>query len=584
MKLPAFFHGRRRTLLVRLVANGAGQAALAIAIAVLVRGIFELLTEAGVDHADGAFSWMVAGLIAATAVNIVLRILERQDAARLAENYVTRIRLRLFDALTVGPVLTGKRRSLGPLLLRFVTDLTAVRQWVSQGLARLIVASLASTGGLIAIAVIDPVIGAVVAVIVSASLILTMLLGNALEERVRQTRRRRSKLAARITDRLRALNVVQLSGQTRRERRMISRNSQRLADAAVARARVSAVVRMLPDAALGFSVVAILVVGGFRLADGEITYGVIIAALTVIGAVGTQVRALGRVFDYWTNYRVATRKLNEIISGGKRSYRRKKKWENRPATGDLFFDAVTVRKTLENITARVEANTVIAIVGPSGAGKSSLLAVAGRLLKPDAGRVLLDGQDVSTFTDNVFASSVGMVSADFPLLVGSIHKNLTYRGKVTESEIARVLTICELDEDIGKLPHGLRTRIGEAGTPLPLGFRNRLALARATIGEPPLLLLDDPDAGMDPAGRRALDRLLAGRRATVLMVTHDASRVMAADAIWYLEEGKLLEAGPPSEILAGDGRAAKYLGHAVTGEGGPTLIWSAPGTSGTDGD
>ena len=185
MKLPAFFYGQRRTLLSRLVANGAGQAALAVAVAILVRDVFQLLRETPAEHANDSFSWMIAGLVAATAGNIVLRILERLDAQRLAENYVTRIRLRLFDALTAGPVLSTKRRSLGPMMLRFVTDLTAVRQWVSQGLSRLIVASLASAGGLIALFVIDSMIGIVVAVIISAAVFLTALLGNVLETRVR---------------------------------------------------------------------------------------------------------------------------------------------------------------------------------------------------------------------------------------------------------------------------------------------------------------------------------------------------------------------------------------------------------------
>ncbi|MFQ5764528.1 MAG: ATP-binding cassette domain-containing protein [Rhodospirillales bacterium] len=579
MKLPAVFHGRRRALLIRLVANGAGQAALAVAVAVLVRGLFQFLMEPPVDHTNDAFSWMIAGLVAATAVNIVLRILERQDAARLAENYVTRIRLRLFDALTAGPVLTGKRRSLGPMMLRFVTDLTAVRQWVSQGLARLLVASLASIGGLIAIAVIDSVIGVVVAAIVFTAIFLAVLLGNALEARVRQTRWQRSKLAAQITDRLRALNVVQLSGQVGRERRLIYRKSRNLADAAVARARVSSVVRILPDAALGFSVVAILVIGGLRLADGIGTYGNIIAALAVLGAVGPQVRALGRVFEYWKIYQVATSKLRDIVRDAKKSDRAKKDRDVRPPTGELAFERVSVRGVLVDVTATAEAKILIAVVGPSGGGKSALLAAAGRLLKTDAGRILLDGEDVASFNDQALALGIGMVSGDFPLLAGSIRRNLTYRVKnASDDEIQRVLMISELKDDIERLPKGLGTRIGEANSVLPRGLRQRLALARAVFGDPAVLLLDDPDAGLDSAGLRALDRILGERQATVLLATHNIERVRAADIVWYMEAGRILETGTPAGLLGGNGRTAEYFGAMGDAGQGPTLVWSAGGS------
>ena len=146
MKLPAFFRKRRRTLFIRLVANGVGQAIMTVAIAILVWLVFDWLAASLGQGVDETFAWMIGGLLVATGASVVLRILERLDAERLAENYVTRVRLRLFDALTSGPVLTMQRRGLGPTMLRFVTDLTAVRQWVCNGLARLIVAPLAATG------------------------------------------------------------------------------------------------------------------------------------------------------------------------------------------------------------------------------------------------------------------------------------------------------------------------------------------------------------------------------------------------------------------------------------------------------
>ncbi len=560
MKLPAFFRKRRRTLFIRLVANGVGQAIMTVAIAILVRLVFEWLAASPWRGVDETFAWMIGGLLVATGGSVVLRILERLDAERLAENYVTRVRLRLFDALTSGPVLTMQRRGLGPTMLRFVTDLTAVRQWVGNGLARLIVAPLAAAGGLVAICIIDPLVGSVISAIVAVAILSGALLGRPLEAAIRRTRRRRSQLASHVGDRLRALNVVQLSGQTRRERGLIFRRSRNLEISAIARARLASIVRVLPDAALGLSTVAVLAIGGARLAEGGDGYGTIIVALTVLGAVTPQARALGRVFEYWKTYRVATEKLNEIIRGAAASRKGREKAGLAPVRGKLDFNGISVRGALSDVTATAEEGKLIAVVGPSGAGKSSLLATAARLLRLDAGTVLLDGQDISTFSAVAYARNVGMVSRDFPLLKGSLRRNLTYRIEdASEEEVAHAFRLCDLDHEIERLPQGLGTRVSEDGSDLPLGLRQRVCLARAILGGPVVLLLDDPDAGLDASGRAALDRILSSRRYTVLVATHAPERVRSADAVWYLDRGRLVEAGTPTSILAADGPTARYF-------------------------
>ena len=154
-----------------------------------------------------------------------------------------------------------------------------------------------------------------------------------------------------------------------------------------------------------------------------------------------------------------------------------------------------------------------------------------------------------------------MVSPDLPLLRGTIDRNLRYRcPDAPQAEIERVKALCGLDTLLEELPEGAATRLAEGGANLSPGQRQRIALARAIVGQPRLLLLDEAESNLDPQSALALDRVLSGYRGTVLMVTHRPDRLATADRIWHLEDGRLVEAGTPQALARGDGPTARLFG------------------------
>lgn len=572
MRLPRLWGGRRARLMAYLIANGVAQAAIAIAVAMLVRLTFDRATVGGKDPSEWSLTQLMALLGAALVLALVLRVVERVHAARLGEAYVTRIRLRLFAALAADPTAATQRRGLGPTMLRFVTDLTAVRRWISEGLARGIVGSLATVGGIAALCLISPAMGSAAGAAALAALIAGVGLKAPLARRVSTARRQRARLAAHIGDRLLALDVVKASGRERRERRRLGRNSARLAETAVARARVAAVVQILPDVALGAATLAILVIGALKVPSGDITHGTVVAALSLIGAIAPQARALGRAFEHWTNYRVATVKLKQILrtAPAARGPRRRMA----PPKGHLVLENVTVASRLDAVDATVSAGARIALIGPSGSGKAALLSAAAGRLRPDEGRILLDGSDLAEIDARSFARHVGIALPDLPLVKGSLRKNLCYRHRrATEAEVAAACRLCGLEDAIAALPSGLDHRVTDQAANLPRDMRQRLVLARAVIGEPALLLLDERELAGTPDGCATIERVLAARRGTTLIVTSSPERARNADVLWYLEDGFLREAGPPDAILAAQGRAAHFLNTLAPGAGG-----ASPGT------
>ncbi|HSN19790.1 MAG TPA: ABC transporter ATP-binding protein, partial [Usitatibacter sp.] len=217
--------------------------------------------------------------------------------------------------------------------------------------------------------------------------------------------------------------------------------------------------------------------------------------------------------------------------------------------GEVRIESLEVAGALHGVSAVARPRERVAIVGPHGAGKSTLLAVVARLLDPEAGTVRIDGIDVLRCRLASVRAAVGLVGPDLPLMRGTVEHNLRYRRPcASDEEVQRVARLAGL-EPLAASREGLAARVTSGGTNLSAGERQRIALARALLGDPCILLLDDAEAHLDATSAAALDRVVASFPGTVLMVTHDLARARRADAVWHLERGRLVAEGPPAQLL-----------------------------------
>ena len=536
-RLGVLGEGRGR-LVLRLVLSGAGQAVAAATTIVLVRQSFDaLFTDAGAVSSSLYVS--VAGLLGLTLLLLILRVRERRDAEELGQRYTTSVRLRLFAHLAALPLPVLRQRPRGLLMLRFSGNLSALRLWASQGLARLLVGGIAIPGALAVLAAISPHLALAVGAILAALGLIVALLGPRLLVRVRQARREQARLASMIGDRLGAIATIQGCGQTRREQSRVRRQSERLRAAMVTRARMAAWIRLLPEAGGGLVTATIVLLGAWELARGAVTPGALVASLAVAGLLQPHLNALARVYDYWQNCRAAREYLRAFLALPSLEHPRRTAILTANA-GRLCFDGLTVDGVLDDIRAEAEPGSLIVVAGGNGSGKSTLLAAAAGLLVPDAGRVAVDGQDLADCTLESIRRTVGIASPELPLLQGSFARNLSYRQpRATPDDLQELCRQCDLENTIANLPKGLKTRIGEGGHKLPPGVRQRLMLARALLGNPSILVLDEVDTGLDEAGQHMLERILQQRRASTLLVTRNPRYLLLADSIWRLDGGRL---------------------------------------------
>ena len=543
--LPPLFAGARRGLFALLVFNGLAQVALALGVAMAAQQVI----DRGLTLP--AQLWPIALALLGAAAGIAwLRRREVIDAEALAQGYLYDVRLSLFDRLGSLPMRAMQRRSRGATALRFVGDLNALRLWISLGIARLLVGGLVVLLSLGALAFIEPMLAAAAGVVVTLGTAVTLMLGERLRSAARESRRRTAHLAANVNDKIAQVQVMQAFGRVGGEQKRLAKQCRRLREASIARARSRSLTRATAEGTVVLASAAVLVVGAWLIGSGAGTVGTLVAALSVAGILASPLRDLGRAFEYRQGATVSKQKLSEFLAEPARIIDAREPKSLAEGPGTVRFDGVSVRGALDGFSSRSDGARRVAIVGPNGAGKSTLLRLVLRLDEPSFGRILLDGVDLRDLSLDDLRAAVGIVGPDFGLLRMSVLDNVRYRApNADDDDLARVLALTGLDELATQLPQGLETPVRDGGANLSPGQRARIAMARALLGRPRLLLLDEAEANLDPRASEALDRALKSFDGTVLMVTHRLDRLRLADHVWHLAEGRLVESGPPTELL-----------------------------------
>jgi len=550
MAIPNILTAKRKKLFFKLVMIGFTQATLAVMTALLIRFVFDQWIVQNENELGDLAVFIIMGLMLTASLTALMRYGERVTAERLGQQYIYDARLALFDQLVAIAPWTLQKCSRGGHLLRFIGDLTALRQWVSQGLAILIVALVTAISALIALSFINAILAATVATVLLIGAAISLASGQKIHDRVKESRKFRARIAANINEKIAYLPVVQVFNQIRRERSRISKQSLRLKQAMINRAKIIGRLRGVTEASNGFATISVLFVGSYEVSQGQATPGMVVASMSILSMLLPSFRNLGRIYEYWHSYQVALERINVFMDTPELIIDQTGATKLKVTQGKIDFHNINFGDIFNNLNGTVSGQTKLAIVGPNGAGKSTLINMLSRLIDPDSGDIFIDDQNIKHCTLSSIRQVIGIVSTDLPLLRGSLERNLRYRHrKASAKELEQICTLCGVDKVIAQLPNGLNTRIVDGGMNLSFGQRQRISLARALLGKPKILLLDEADANLDHNSKKLLDKVLASFPGTVIMITHNYDRVMQADKVWYLAGGRIVESGTPDELL-----------------------------------
>ncbi|WP_246957184.1 ABC transporter ATP-binding protein/permease [Brachybacterium sp. Marseille-Q7125] len=545
--LPPLLRGARRWWLLLLVLLGLGQAALgALSAWALVR-----LQAAPAGSSDLLLRAVILLVLTAVAIG-ALTMHERVVGEKLGQDYVHQLRLTLLgDALT-----PGHSTSLGVTVARTTNDLSGVRNWVSQGIAPLTVAVPLVGGSLATLLVLHPYLALAMATpLLMLGLCLVVWSRSALIK-TRRMRRTRGRLASRIADTVTASEGILAAGGSKRELRNLRDASGDLVEIAVDRAETVGTIRAGGVVASTLTTLMVAATGTYL----GLQPGVTMAAMAVAGIASTPVLGIARVVEYRQTYKSARMVLGPAIAAAKErrahaKQRRKAGAAVRlPAAAD---DAAAILLDLPGLTApgapvQGRLGEIVRLVSDDPQAPQEFLR---RLLELSPGPEDEAPDSVWVRRHNLRAISpketrvlVGHVASGTVFERGSVRRALHYRRPDLDAALDQeVLDLVGLD--LAHLPGGPGTKLRRGGDPLSRADKARLALARAVYGTPPLLLIDGLEGDLDDAGRRMLERLLAGYPGMVVMVGSDGLAA-AVGAREHRLEGEARDAWS-----AGDGRA-----------------------------
>ena len=524
MSFPRVITGRRRALVAQLVVNGLAQAAAALA------GVQALHASLTAQPASARALLVLAGSGAAL---VALRIHAAGVGERLGQDYVTRVRLRIFEAVAARPA-RGTPNRAGVTMARVISDLSSLRSWVSAGIARSLVAGVTLAFALAVLALTRPAAALTLGGVAFGCALAAAALAPLLRARVREARRRRGRLANNLGEKLLASNTVRQLGQTTAELARVRTHSGWLRDALVRRARVAEAMSALPELATPLAIALWLALNGAAHA-GELAGGVL-----MLGVLGAALRDLARAFEHRIAFEEGRRRIAVLLDAPR--LEEKRRAQSLPGRGPLAleFRGASVAGALRDVNLSAKPGERVLITGATGSGKSTLLALAARLLDPSQGELRLADTPLRELALDAVHEAVQLISPELPLLRGSVAENVSYAAAEDEPEwIEQVVLACGLADDPA-LPEGLATRIEERGANLAHGLRARIALARALALRPRALLVDDA-AFAQSAEAAALRSACALHPMTVLAVAPEGSTLLAFDREWRLEDGAARE-------------------------------------------
>ena len=539
---------------------------------------------------------LVAGLIGLVVISALLSGFRHYLLQRTGEAVVLSSRRTLIRRMLFLPIREFDERRTGDLVSRVGADTTLLRAVLTQGLVEAIGGALTFIGAIVAMLILDSVLFSLTIVVVAVAITTVVTLSRRIRALSRKAQDRVGDLTASVERAISAVRTVRASNATEREIAGIDRDAEGAYKMGIDVAKLSALVVPVSGIALQVAFLVVLGVGGFRVASGALEVANLVAfilflfmmimplgqAFGAINSVNQALGALGRIQEIIdlpsesdgdtatafsdvpsltpgkpaitfsaVSFRYPERahksEAEKVVAEhiGEEEVRKLHRLE----TGEI---AEPQQLVLDQVSFSVPTGSRVALVGPSGAGKSTVFALIERFYDPTAGSISLGGIDIRSIERHTLRSLLGYVEQDAPVLAGSLKDNLLLSAPGASDDTCReVLRAVNLEGVLERDPLGLDAPVGEAGVMLSGGERQRLAIARALLAAPPILLLDESTSSLDGKNeqlmREAIDTVSEGR--TLIVIAHRLSTVVDSDHIVVLERGRVVGEGTHSELV-----------------------------------
>jgi ATP-binding cassette subfamily B protein len=485
------------------------------------------------------------------------------DLRRVLYSHIQRLSLSFHD-----------QKRTGDLISRVTSDIDAVQSLISTVLLGMLV-NLLTLFGMIVVMFYLNLTFTVIALMVAPALFLVVYhFTHRIKKASRAVRRKEGEVVNVLQEVLSSIRVVKAFAREDFEQKRFERESRESVEAALEARRYKATLAPIVEIIVACGTCLVLWYGARLVMTGTLTAGELLVFLLYLGKMYKPMRELSKMTDTISKAAVGWERIREVLEneqqirdlpGAKRAPRFK---------GAIEFDHVefsydVAQPVLQDISLQIAPGQLAALVGPTGAGKTTMVSLLPRFYDLTAGEIRIDGTDIRQFKSKSLRQQIAFVLQETLLFRATVAENIAYgKPEATRAEIIRAAKLANADEFIEKMPEGYDTMVGERGLTLSGGQRQRITIARAIIRDSPILILDEPSAGLDAESEQlvfdALANLMEGR--TSIVIAHRLATVRRADVIFVVDGGRVVEQGTQQELLDNGGLYSRLYDLQFKGE------------------
>lgn len=535
----------------------------------LIEAIFELIVpvvmasiiDNGVARNDAGYVWRMGGvLLLLGIVGLGCALVCQKMASIASQGTGTDLRNALFDKINTFSHGEIDRFGTASLITRMTNDINQLQYAVAMLIRLVIRAPFLAIGAIVAAMLIDLRLSVIFLIVVPLIALILYLIMSRTIPLYKKIQKKLDKISLVSRENLEGARVIRAFSKQKSDIQRFDEASDDLVKTSEWAAKISALLNPMTYAVMNLGVVAIVWFGGFQVDGGELSQGQIIAFVNYLSQILLALVVVANLVITFTKAAACAARVNEVFETQPAVQEKMAAFV--PQTGGkapkIRFDHVSFsynsngEDALSDITFSVMPGQTVGIIGGTGSGKSTLINLIPRFYDASKGGVYVDGVDVRDYPFRQLRGKIGIVPQAAVLFSGTIAENLRWaKADATQEELHRALKIAQAEEFVEKLPEGMETMITQGGKNVSGGQKQRLTIARALVGEPEILILDDSasalDFATDAALRRALKKETGGM--TVIMVSQRASTIKNADLILVLDDGVLTGAGNHEELL-----------------------------------